>query len=801
MASPARPPVVMRFGEFELNATSGELRKAGLALKIHPQPFRILQLLAERSGQIVSREEIQRTLWGDNTFVDFEGGINFCIKQIRDTIADDADRPKYIETIPRRGYRFIASISRGHPREQVISFPRAAGPVDSSTVSADPAAQTVTSHDLYALPSLARPVPQPGAKKSALRVAIAAVILAALLTAVAFLHFRAAPKLSEKDTIVLADFSNTTGDAVFDDALKQGLAMEVGQSPFLNVLPDDKISETLQMMGRPRNTRLTPEVARELCLRTGSKAVLGGAISTLGSHYLVAVNAVGCSDGENLAREQVEATSQEDVLKALSRAASDLRAKLGESLPSVQKFDVPVEATTTSLEALKYYSMSGKVATEQGDAPAVPLLNRAIELDPNFAMAYAALAAHNSNMNEPSLALQNAEKAYQLRDRVTEREKLRISFIYFRVTGQIEKMDQLSNLWIVEYPRDTRPRGSLGANLLYRGQYEKAIAEFQETLQIGPDVSIYEDLSIAYLALHRLDAAQAMLNQAQASKLDSAGLHWMTYYLAFLQRDSAQMEQQVAWAAGKSGAEDTLLAAASDTEAYFGRLSSARALSRRAVDSAVRAGSRETAALWRANAALREAEVGENADAKKQAREALAMDPGRNVQLFAALALARAGDRDQAQQLASELEKSNPSNTVLLVYRLPAVQAAIALDNGNPAKAVELLEVVKPYELGQPTPLPLATLYPPYIRGQAYLSLHNGAAAAAEFQKVLDHPGIALNFPLGPLANLQIARAYALQGDTPRARAAYQAFLTLWKDADPDIPVLKQAKSEYAKLQ
>jgi hypothetical protein len=515
----------------------------------------------------------------------------------------------------------------------------------------------------------------------------------------------------------------------------------------------------------------------------------------------VGVHATSCSDGETLANEQAEATSKEDVLKALSRAATGLRAKLGESLPSVKKFDVPVQATTTSLEALKYYSMSGNVASEQGDAPAVPLLKRAIELDPNFAVAYSALAARYSNLNEPSLALENATKAYELRDRVTEREKLLISLIYYRATGQIEKMDEVSDLWIVEYPRDPGPRGSLGVNFVYRGQYEKAVAEFKSVLGHGTDIVVYEDLIVAELALHRLDEAAALVRQAQASKLDSASFRWMTYYLAFLQRDSTEMERQAAWAAGRSGAEDVLLAAQSDTEAYYGRLRSARGLSLRAVDSAVRAGSGEAASLWRANAALREAEFGETLEARDQAGRALALFPGRNVKLFAALALARAGKSTQAQQIADELEKNYPSNTVLTVYRLPAVKAAIAINKGNPAQAISLLEVAKPYELGEPTPMPLATLYPPYLRGQAYLLLHNGSAAAAEFQKLLDHPGIALNFSLGPLASLQIARAYAISGDTAKARAAYNDFLTLWKDADPDIPILVAAKSEYAKLQ
>jgi DNA-binding winged helix-turn-helix (wHTH) protein/tetratricopeptide (TPR) repeat protein len=793
---------VIRFGAFELNAASGELRKAGLPLKIHPQPFRVLLLLAERPGQIVTREEIQRCLWGDNTFVDFEGGINFCMRQIRAALADDAENPRYVQTLPRRGYRFIAPITLSDLTKQAIPFVPAPGSSAKSKVAASDGAEFGSLDEIRVQAS---PLPPALVARWHTKTAGAKIIVfsaIAILVAAAIFYFHRPPKLTEKDSIVLADFKNTTGDAVFDDALKQGLAVELGQSPFLNVLSDARASETLKMMGRPANERVTADVGRELCLRTGSKALLAGAISSLGSHYLVDVNAVACSSGETLAKEQFEATRKEDVLKALSRAASHLRAKLGEWLPSVQKFDTPIEATTTSLEALKNYSMSAKVISEQGDAPSIPFLKRAIELDPNFAMAYAGLAARYSNLNEPSLAFEYATRAYELRDRVTEREKLRISAYYFRVTGELERQAQVLELWMANYPRDFAPHVSLGANFVFMGQYEKALAELQEALQLAPsDPYICQSLGEVYLALDRLDAAKAILNQAQTRKLDSAELHWMIYYLAFLQRDLAQMDQQVAWAAGKPGAEDILLSAQSDTEAYYGRLCSARDFSRRAVDSAVRADAKEAAALWQVTAALREAEFGETAEAKNEVREALAMAPGRNVKFFAALALARAGETAEAQAIANELEKNYASNTVLKVYRLPTVNAAIALRKGNPSQALDLLQIVKPYELGQPTPSPLGTLYPAYLRGQAYLLLHNGAAAAVEFQKLLEHPGIALNFPLGALARLQLAKAYAVAGDTPKARSAYQDFLSLWHNADPDIPILKKARAEYVKLQ
>jgi len=635
----------------------------------------------------------------------------------------------------------------------------------------------------------------------------AALVLVAVAIAGAF-YFRSrsttptakATPLTEKDTVVLADFDNKTGDTVFDDALKQALKVELEQSPFLNVLSDRKISETLRMMGRPTNERITVDVGRELCLRTGSKALLGGEISSLGSHYLIAVNAVACSNGDTLATEQVDAASKEEVLKSLSRAASSLRVKLGESLPSVQKFDVPIEATTSSLEALKNYSMSVTIGREKGDAPAIPFLKRAIELDPNFPMAYAGLAVHYRNLVQPSLALEYATKAYGLRDRVTEREKLRISATYFRATGEMDRESQTYELWIANYPRDFVPRGNLGVIYSSIGQQEKALVEFQESVRLAPDnVTGYGNLGTAYYNLNRLDEAKDAFDQALARKLDGGFLRVEMYYLAFLRGDAAQMEQQTAWGAGKPGAEDMLLSAQSDTEAYYGRRSTARDFSRRAVDSAVRSDSKETAALWQANAALREAEWGDTVSAKQGVTAALALSPGRDVKVAAALALARTGDVLRAKVLVGELEKSYATNAILKLYWLPTINAAIELNKGNSSQALVSLEAATPYELQTATFINY--LYPAYVRGQAYLLAHNGTRAAAEFQKLLDHRGAAVNFVTGALAHLQLGRAYAMAGDTAKAKSAYQDFFTLWKDADPDIPILKQAKADYAKLQ
>jgi eukaryotic-like serine/threonine-protein kinase len=642
-----------------------------------------------------------------------------------------------------------------------------------------------------------------GSRRWNVLVPVAVVVVALLVAAGLYLRTRLAAKatpLTEKDTIVLADFENKTGDPVFDDALKQALAVELGQSPFLNVLSDRKVSETLQMMGRPANQRITADVGRELCLRTGSKAVLGGTISGLGTHYLIELNAVACNTGDTLAKEQGEASSKEDVLKALSQASSALRTKLGESLPSVQKFDVPIEATTSSLEALKNYSMGVTIGREKGDAPRIPFLKRAIELDPNFPLAYAGLSISYGNLKQPSLALEYATKAYQLRDRVTEREKLRISADYFYATGELEREAQTYELWEANYPRDNIPHGNLGANYMSVGQYDKALAEQQEAWRLAPDeVLNYSNLGATYLALNRLNEAKADFDQALARKLDGGFLRQQIYALAFLRGDVGQMEQQVGWAAGKPGDEDPLLSMQSDTEAYYGRMSKARDFSRQAVDSAVRADSRESAASWQVNAALREAELGNATLARQGVTAAMALSPGRDVKVVAALTLARMGDVPQGKALVGELEKDYPSNTILKLYWLPTINASMELNTSNSSQAIVDLEAAAPYELGGAGFINY--LYPAYMRGQAYLLAHNGSAAAAEFQKLLDHRGIVVNFVTGSLAHLQIGRAYAIQGDTAKAKAAYQDFFTLWKDADPDIPILKQAKAEYAKLQ
>jgi eukaryotic-like serine/threonine-protein kinase len=606
--------------------------------------------------------------------------------------------------------------------------------------------------------------------------------------------------LTEKDTVVLTDFTNSTGDPVFDGTLKQALAVDLEQSPFLNILSDRKVSETLKLMGRAPTEHITADVAKELCLRTGSKAVIGGSISNLGSQYVVSLDAVACSTGDSLAKEQAEAASKEGVLKAMGTAATSLRAKLGESLVSVQKFDVPVEATTPSLEALKAYSMGITTARTKGDAEAIPFMKRAIELDPNFAMADVGLAVQYGNLGQASLAADYAKKAYELRDRVSEREKYRISAFYFdEVTGEVEKATEAYELWAKSYPRDMVPHGNLGVFYNEMGQYDKSIAETETQQRLEPIMGGYGNLAADYIAVNRLKDARQTLQEAQQKNFDGLGVRGGLYSLAFLSGDIPEMERQVAWAAGRPSEEDQMLNTHANTQAYYGRLQKARDLARRAVDSAVRADAKETAAQWLGFQALREAELGNVTAARQAVAHALALAPGRDVKVVASLALARTGETAQSRSILEALQKSDPANTLLKVYWFPVLEASIAMAQQAPDQAIVALEPSLPYELGGPPPgIPM---YPAYVRGLAYLAQKNGPAATAEFQKFLDHTGIVQNFLLGSLARLQLARAYALQGDTAKARAAYQDFLTLWKDADPDIPILKEAKAEYAKLQ
>jgi eukaryotic-like serine/threonine-protein kinase len=635
-------------------------------------------------------------------------------------------------------------------------------------------------------------------------VATGAIAIVGLVVGTWLFFSRSRHPLTEKDTIVLADFTNTTGDPVFNGTLRQALAVQLEQSPFLSLISEQSIQQTLRLMGQPTEARLTPEIARDLCQRAGSKAYLSGSIASLGSQFVLGLNAVNCQTGDTLADEQARATGKEQVLPAMDKVAAKLRQKLGESLSTVQKFDTPIEqATTPSLEALQAYSLGWKIQTGKGDdAAAAPLYQRAIRLDQHFAMAYASLGTSYNNLGEMSAAAENIRKAYELRDRVSEREKFYIESHYYQfVTDDLEKARQVYELWAQTYPRELVPPNNLTYIYGALGQYEKALMEAREAFRLN-QASGFGNLAISFLQLNRIEETRATVGEAQAKNFDSPPLHFIQYQVGFLQNDAAEMKRQVAWAVDKPGWDGVLLASQANTAAYSGQLGKAREFSRRAVASAERVQEKETAAGYEAEASLREALFGNAAQARQRAAAALTLSAGRDVQYGAALALALTGDAGRTQAMANELSNRFSDDTVVHFNYLPTIHALVALSRNDSSKAIAALQPTAPYEIGTPGAGTFSpNLYPVYVRAEAYLAGHHGSEAATEFQKILDHRGVVVNAPIGVLAHLGLARAYSLRGDNPKARAAYQEFLTLWKDADPDVPIVKVAKAEYAKLQ
>ena len=628
--------------------------------------------------------------------------------------------------------------------------------------------------------------------------AAAGVVLIALVAA--WLHFRRTPALTERDSIVVADFVNTTGESVFDGTLKEALTVQLDQSPYLNILPDSRVREALRYMGRSPDERVSNDVAREICLRAGAKAMLTGSISSLGSHYVITLAAVNAQTGDALAREQIEAESKEQVLKALDRAASSLRRKLGESLGSVQRFTTPLEeATTSSLEALNAFSLGQAEHRKLADDKAVPHLKRAIELDPNFAMAYATLGVALSNLVETKQASDYLKKAFDLKERASEREKLYISAHYYEVvTGQIDKAIEVYESWKEAYPRDTTPRDNVALRYSAIGQYEKALTNASEVMRLdAKDFYAYQNVAFAYQDLDRYDEAKAIAEQAIAQNVDTLPVHEALYAIAFIRGDAAGLQREIAWATGKPDEPDMLFQEGM-AEYSLGKTQRARETSRRAASLAESQGLKEDAANMRAWGTILEAELGNIQEAHQKATEVLTSPVDKDTRTILATALALCGDANRAQKLIDELAKDFPLDTLLNNLSVPVVRAIIEIQHNNPTRAITLLEAASPYELGTwagaPSYLAINT------RAQAYLQARDGAKAAAEYQKILDHRGIDPLNPVYALARLGLGRAYALQGQTTKARTAYQDFLAFWKDADPDIPILKQAKEEYEKL-
>lgn len=647
--------------------------------------------------------------------------------------------------------------------------------------------------------------------------AVSTAALLAVLSATGYFYFRRGPKLTDKDTIVLADFTNRTGDPVFDDTLRQGLNVQLEQSPFLNIVSEQQVQQILRMMDKKSDTKLTPEVAREICQRTSSAVVLDGSIARIGSQYLLTLDAVNCASGASVAGAEATASDENHVLEALGKVATDIRNRLGESLSTVRRFDTPLEqATTPSLEALKAFSSGIQVINTGGSDAAIPFFKRAIELDPKFAIAYAYLGIMENDILEPGKAVEYQRKAYELRERTSEVEKYSISATYeMQATGNLEKAIDECQLWIQAYPRAFHPHDLLaGAILPVIGQYQEAARQASEAIRLNPDFPIaYAQRMFAEISSNRIDEAQATYAQAVHRKLKNPMLDIALYQIAFLQHVTAGMAQQVAKNNGLAGFKNQFLYMEADTAAYSGHLREARQLTRGAIDSAEASGVKDALSIYSATSAMRESWFGNEDEARRRATLAVRGSSLRDVLYLAALAFTYAGEVGRAQTLADDLAKQFPEDTLVQFNFLPTLRARIALAKGNAPEAIEQLRPAAPYELGLSTQSPFnwAAMFPVFVRGEAYLAARQGREAAAEFQKILDHPGIVLNGPIGALAHLQLGRSYALEAQSlqgadadaarAKARAAYQDFLTLWKNADPDIPVLRQAKTEYARLQ
>jgi eukaryotic-like serine/threonine-protein kinase len=799
-ATPSR----VRFGDFELDLNTRELYSEHETVVLQEQPYKVLRLLIERGGDIVARDDIRRALWPDDVSVSFESRINAVVKNLRNALTDSGSEPAYIQTLRNQGYRLMVTAHYAEPAvPETPSTPAPTG-TNGAGVRLKPGPRPVsgTRTESEPNPSLeeGRFPAVPARARRFWAILIPVFGVAITIASAAYYQFHRTKPLTDKDTIVLSEFTNRTGDAVFDDTLKQGLAVQLDQSPFLQQVSDAKVNATLKLMGRPVGDRMSPETMRQVCVRVGGTAMVTGSIDPLGNQYVIGLKALNCSTGEVLGETQEQAAGEENVLKALDAAAMALRGKLGESLNSVQKYATPVEeATTPSLEALKAYSLARKEKFAQGDGASLKFYDRAIELDPNFAIAYQGRSAAYRNLNELDRARTDERKAYDLRVGVSERERFSIEAAYYLIwTGELEKAAQTYELWRRSYPRDYVPCTNLGVIYINLGNLDKALEQAREALRMQPnDGGSYSNLGGEYQNLNRLDEAEAVYQQAIERKVEGPYLLVNLYALAFLKGDAPTMARSAMDAAGRPGVEDLLLAAKADTEAWRGKFKNAYGLTRQAMDSAMRNEAKETAAAYQVLAALREVAAGDRKEAVADALAATRLGPNRDVRAMAALVMAEAGDAPEATKLAADLNKNFPLDTLVQRYWLPSIRAALALGRRDAKAAIAELTTASDLDLSEPAGVTVY-LVPPYLRGQAYLMLRDGSGARAEFQKFIDHYGMVGNFPWGALSRLGVARAYAAEGNMNEAKAAYREFLGIWNNADPDIPIYKEAKAEFA---
>jgi DNA-binding winged helix-turn-helix (wHTH) protein/tetratricopeptide (TPR) repeat protein len=771
-----QPKQLYEFGPFRVDPEKELLLRGEENVPLTPKTFQILLVLMRHNKEVVTKDDLLKSVWPD-TFVE-EANLSRNVFLLRKALGESPQDHQYIVTVPGRGYRFAEDV-------------RLVADQELSIVAA--------SHSKVQM-EVSETKPWPW-------IAVAAVLLIAVSVGAFRVLFRGSPKLTAKDTVVLADFSNSTGDPVFDGTLRQGLAVQLEQSPFLNLISDRRIQTTLRLMNQPADARITGQTAQEICERTGSAAVVEGSIGMLGSNYVIGLRAKNCGNGEVLGEEQSEVSRKEDVLKALDDIASKLRGRLGESLSSVQKYSTPLdEATTPSLEALKAYSAGIKLGFTSGWGAGIPLFKRAIEIDPHFAMAHAHLGLWYSSVGESELAQESAIRAYELRDRANDREKFFITAMYQRdVAGNLEAGHQTLELWAATYPHDSYVHGLLsGFCSQGTGRYEQSIEEAKQALAIDPDFTpAYINLGFSYFYLDRLSEAKSVVAQALGRKMNVPEILLLNFYLASLAGDEKGMSEATNLAKNAPAAEDWITYSQALVLARSGRLRMARETTERAMELAGQSGQRERAATYEAGEASWEALIGNSSAAAKDATAALKSSRGRDVEYAAAFALALAGDYARAKSIANDLAKRFPEDTSVKFNYLPALRGLFALHDGSPERAVELLQSAVPYEFAVPS-VDFNTFFgganPIWVRGEAYLAEHKGAEAAAEFQKIIDHKGLLGSDPIGALAPLELGRAYAIAGDRTKAKMAFQDFLSLWKDGDPELPLHKQAKTELARL-
>lgn len=791
------PRILYEFGPFQVDPDKRVLLRDNQPVSITPKAFETLLILLRRNHEAVPKDDLMKELWPD-AFVE-EANLSQNIFMLRKALGDTPEDRLYIVTLPGRGYRFSAEVRTIALNGDLViaSRTRSQWMVEQADSS--------ESADVASLPALSTGAHRKLSWKYL--AAIGAFVALLAIGASIFVRHRQPAGLGAKDTVLVADFTNTTGDAVFDDTLRQGLVVQLEQSSFLSLVSEDRVRQTLRLMGQTPDARLTSNIAREMCERTGSAAVLEGSIASLGTQYVLGLRATNCRTGDVLDEEQAQASKKEEVLNALTQIATKFRNRLGESLATIKEHDTPLaEATTPSLDALKAYSMGWKTLSSTGDAAALPFFQRAVQLDPQFAMAHASLGRLYGDLGEAALSAESTAKAYELREHTSDREKFWITAAYdMQVTENLDRAQQTCEMWERTYARDLNPHLFL-SGVIYPvlGKYEQAVQEADRAREIDPDFFIvYYILATRYQSLDQMEEAKKSLDTASQRGLQAPDFLMERYDLAFLSGDNKEMERTAELARNDSLAEEWITDHEGAALAYSGHLQKAAETLKHAEELAQQSGHHEAAALYAAGTAVWQGFFGNSAEAKRQATAALELSTDRGVEYGAALAFALSGESSRSQTLADDLTQRYPEDTSVQFSYLPTLRARLALNRGEPAKAIELLQRAVPYELGTPRSALHANfgaLYPIYVRGEAYLTEHESAQAAAEFQKILDHRGIVVSDPIGVLAHLQLGRAYALLGDNSKARSSYDHFLMLWKNADPDISLLEQAKAEYTKL-